>query len=418
MPVDRAVLLAFAAHGCITTMGANRYNEKMEECEELKEMLAELRGQMEVMRLQMQETLRSKQHAEAETQKLRKQQIQAMAKSAGPVDRKHLSGPSEGVTVIRKGYLMKLSGGKKDASGKKKRSMGSMRPKWERRWFVLVEGADLDGDFYQFLALYVYIGLRAIVLTKRGLPWVALVAGDGVPDMGLYYYESEEAQKAGGEPSGRVELAGVKISTEVEPKTNETIMILDSFYREIKCVAVFLPSYLVSLLSCPRVRNAAAPSLARCIRVRESPVRCAEVLVLCEQLIGCILNRIKDDPHDDEDIDINDWIPDLEDMIARQQADPSLISPFAASVEDEDSVEPGSPSALAAAVPTAVVDPQRVSISSAGGEYDHAEVPRPPPRSPTAAAAGSAQPVPAPTVGSAGTVQEVRCNAAAACPFC
>lgn len=134
--------------------------------------------------------------------------------------------------------------------------------------------------------------------------------------------------------------------------------------------------------------------------------------MLCAQLLGCILSRIKDDPNDDEDIDITDWIPDLEDMIARQQADPSLISPFAASVEDEDSVEPGSPSALAAAsaVPTAVdfVDPQRVSVSSAGGEYDHVEAPR----SPTAAAAGSAQPVPAPTVGSAGTAQEVRCNAA------
>lgn len=138
--------------------------------------------------------------------------------------------------------------------------------------------------------------------------------------------------------------------------------------------------------------------------------------MLCAQLLGCILSRIKDDPNDDEDIDITDWIPDLEDMIARQQADPSLISPFAASVEDEDSVEPGSPSALAAAsaVPTAVdfVDPQRVSVSSAGGEYDHVEVVPPPPRSPTAAAAGSAQPVPAPTVGSAGTAQEVRCNAA------
>ena len=119
----------------------------MEECEELKEELTELRLQMEEMRLQMQAIHRSKQHAEAETQKLRKQEMQAKVKSAGPVDRKNLSGPSEGVTVIRKGYLMKASGGKKDASGKKKRSMGSMRVKWEQRWFVLVEGADLDGDF-------------------------------------------------------------------------------------------------------------------------------------------------------------------------------------------------------------------------------------------------------------------------------
>ena len=57
-----------------------------------------------------------------------------------------------------------------------------------------------------------------------------------MPDMGLYYYKSEEAQKAGEKVSGRVELLGVKISTEVEPKTGETIMILDSDFRGIKCV--------------------------------------------------------------------------------------------------------------------------------------------------------------------------------------
>lgn len=89
------------------------------------------------------------------------------------------------------------------------------------------------------------------MLTKRGLPRVASVIGDGVPDMGLYYYKSEEAQKAGEKVSGRVELLGVKISTEVEPKTGETIMILDSFDREIKCAAAFFPSFLARLLSCP-----------------------------------------------------------------------------------------------------------------------------------------------------------------------
>ena len=55
--------------------------------------------------------------------------------------------------------------------------------------------------------------------------------------MGLYYYKTEEAHKAGEKVSGRVELLGVKIRTEVEPKTGETIMILDSDFREIKCAA-------------------------------------------------------------------------------------------------------------------------------------------------------------------------------------
>jgi hypothetical protein len=108
----------------------------------------ELRYQMEQMQLKLQEIERSKLQAEAETQKLKMQEMQAKAKSAGPVDKKNLSGPGDDVKVIRSGYLMKASGGKKDASGKKKRSMGSMRVKWERRWFVLVEGADLDGELF------------------------------------------------------------------------------------------------------------------------------------------------------------------------------------------------------------------------------------------------------------------------------
>ena len=41
---------------------------------------------------------------------------------------------------------MKQSGGKKDIDGKMKRSVGSMRKTWERRWFTLVEGVDIDGD--------------------------------------------------------------------------------------------------------------------------------------------------------------------------------------------------------------------------------------------------------------------------------
>jgi hypothetical protein len=59
--------------------------------------------------------------------------------------------------------------------------------------------------------------------------------GDGVPDMGLYYFKSEEAHKNGDPPSGRVELLGVKVSTEEEAKTGETVMVLDSDFREIKC---------------------------------------------------------------------------------------------------------------------------------------------------------------------------------------
>jgi hypothetical protein len=125
------------------------------------------------------------------------------------------------------------------------------------------------------------------------------------------------------------------------------------------------------------------------------------------------LNRIKDDPDDDDDIDITSWIPDLEDMIARQQADPSLVSPVGFSLEYGDGVEPGSPSALAAAsaprVGFDVADPGRMSVSSAGGDYDQGELPQPPPM-PAAAAAGSGPPVPVPAVGAAGASQDVRCT--------
>ena len=85
----------------------------MEECEELKEELADLRTQMQEMRLQMQSINEDKRHAEAEAQKLRMAEMHAKAKSAGPVDRKSLTGPGDDVKIIRQGYLMKASGGKK-----------------------------------------------------------------------------------------------------------------------------------------------------------------------------------------------------------------------------------------------------------------------------------------------------------------
>eukprot|EP01043_Picozoa_sp_COSAG02_P015847 COSAG02_NODE_684_length_18490_cov_14.283019_11_plen_161_part_00 len=129
------------------------------------------------------------------------------------------------------------------------------------------------------------------------------------------------------------------------------------------------------------------------------------------------LNRIKDDPDDDEDIDITDWIPDLENMIARQQADPSLVSPFGGLQEDGVGVEPGSPTALTAAsapqVAFDVADPARLSVSSAGGGYDLGELPQPPPMTATSAA-GSALPVAAPAVGAARTHPEVRYKCCAA----
>ena len=71
--------------------------------------------------------------------------------------------------------------------------------------------------------------------------------------MGLYYYKSEEAQKAGEEVVGRVELLGVTIRTEVDPKTGETIMILDSDFREIKCAAAICVSATSSQPVNPRV---------------------------------------------------------------------------------------------------------------------------------------------------------------------
>jgi hypothetical protein len=139
------------------------------------------------------------------------------------------------------------------------------------------------------------------------------------------------------------------------------------------------------------------------------------VLLAVRETTGSHFNRIKDDPDDDEDIDITDWIPDLENMIAKQQADPSLVSPFGGSLEDGDVVDPGSPTALAAASAPQVgfdlADPARLSVSSAGGAYDLGESPQPPPM-PATSAAGSAPRVPAPAIGAAGTKPEVRC-----CPF-
>jgi hypothetical protein len=81
-------------------------------------------------------------------------------------------------------------------------------------------------------------------------------------------------------------------------------------------------------------------------------------------------------------------------MIARQQADPSLISPpTGLQIEgDEGDADPGSPDAAAAAAAAVggdvALDPARVSMSSAGGEYEGA-LPPPPmvPGSPAAAAA-------------------------------
>ena len=112
------------------------------------------------------------------------------------------------------------------------------------------------------------------------------------------------------------------------------------------------------------------------------------------------LGRIKDDPNDDDPIDITDWIPDIEAMIAKQQADPSLISPLAASLEDGAGNEPGSPSALAAAAAPHVggdfPDPGPMSVPSTGGEYDHGEIPPPPLAAPGAAGSVSAAPAPAP----------------------
>ena len=48
--------------------------------------------------------------------------------------------PEESSKIWQKGYLWKQSGGAKTADGRTKRSLGSTRRKWDRRWFVLVEG--------------------------------------------------------------------------------------------------------------------------------------------------------------------------------------------------------------------------------------------------------------------------------------
>lgn len=124
----------------------DRYHEKMEECEELKDQVDQLRKDMQEMQLQMEAIEHSRKQAEVETHQLKMRELQAKAKSHGPTDAKNLSGPSADVQAVRSGYLMKASGGKKDASGKKVRSVGSMRTKWDRRWFVLVnDDVDLDG---------------------------------------------------------------------------------------------------------------------------------------------------------------------------------------------------------------------------------------------------------------------------------
>ena len=101
--------------------------------------------------------------------------------------------------------------------------------------------------------------------------------------MGLYYYKSEEAQKAGEEVIGRVELLGVTISTEVDPRSEETIMILDSDFREIKCAA----AVCLSAISQPASQPPRGMQLSHTARLGtpalSSVLKCAVLLVLCAQ---------------------------------------------------------------------------------------------------------------------------------------
>ena len=176
--------------------------------------------------MDLQKMQAEKKAQESGAQRQRMEMKSAAAKEAGPTGKKDISGPEEGSKVLKSGCecswscahtthfscalkrrfmwadLMKQSGGKKDKDGKMKRSVGSMRKTWDRRWFTLVEGVDIDGD--------------------------------GIPDMGLFYYETEEAQKQGEKPLNHIDLDGVKVSTEPDKKTGETIMVLDSRFREIR----------------------------------------------------------------------------------------------------------------------------------------------------------------------------------------
>ena len=61
--------------------------------------------------------------------------------------------------IWQKGYLWKQSGGAKTADGRAKRSLGSTRRKWDRRWFVLVEGVRPLGSRVKTAVVCVYIRL-------------------------------------------------------------------------------------------------------------------------------------------------------------------------------------------------------------------------------------------------------------------
>ena len=83
-----------------------------------------------------------------------------------------------------------------------------------------------------------------------------------MPDMGLYYFKSQEAHKNGDPPSGMVDLLGVTISTEEDKKTGEKILVLDSDFREIKCVAAtrHMQPPRVCLPGCRRPAHSFRPS--------------------------------------------------------------------------------------------------------------------------------------------------------------
>jgi hypothetical protein len=112
------------------------YLDKLEECEDLKEQVDHIQTMMQQMQTELQTLKAEKQTREQEEKRVDWDKIAAEA-SAAPQSKK-VAGPAADAKVMKQGGLEKLSGGK---IGKEKK-----KEKWQKRWFVLAEDIDLDGD--------------------------------------------------------------------------------------------------------------------------------------------------------------------------------------------------------------------------------------------------------------------------------
>ena len=151
------------------------YLEKLEECEELKEKVDDIETKMvriqrelDAMKLEKQEQETAARRAALDAKAQTAMEKAATSGMAGLTGKK--KGPAETVEVLKQGALEKLSGAKKREEGKKEK-----KEKWQKRWFVLSSEEDVDGDGIPDLGMYYYKSQADFVKRKKPLGYVVLV---------------------------------------------------------------------------------------------------------------------------------------------------------------------------------------------------------------------------------------------------